>query len=92
MTTIEDMRNLEKRIASIEKRNKRVELDKAWETSISRKVIIVILTYIVIVIFFFSMNFQKPFTNAIVPSLGFIISTFSLPYFKKKWVENKMNE
>ena len=31
------MENLEKEIAEIITRNKRVELDKAWETSITRR-------------------------------------------------------
>ena len=33
-------KNLEKEIESIKKRNKRVELDKAWETSWTRKICI----------------------------------------------------
>ena len=39
------MEELEKRIDDIEKRNKKVEGDKAWETSTLRKVLIVVLTY-----------------------------------------------
>lgn len=41
--------NIEDRINNIEKRNKRVELDKKWETSITRRVCIIILTYIIVV-------------------------------------------
>lgn len=32
------MENLEKEIEEIRKRNKKVELDKKWETSITRKI------------------------------------------------------
>ena len=46
------MENLEKEIDNIKNRNKRVELDKAWETSFTRKICIMILTYIVVVIYF----------------------------------------
>ena len=42
---------LEKRIKDIEQRNKRVELDKTFETSKTRKICIMILTYIVVVIY-----------------------------------------
>ena len=45
------MENLEKEIENIKNRNKRVELDKAWETSFTRKICIMILTYIVVVIY-----------------------------------------
>ncbi len=77
----------EKRITAIEERNKKVELDKAWETSLSRKLIIAILTYATIVLFFIAANLPKPFINSIVPSIGFILSTLSLPYFKKMWIK-----
>ncbi len=73
-------------IDKIKKRNKKVELDKAWEISISRKIIITILTYFVIVIFFFSAELPNPWINPIVPALAFILSTSSLPLFKKIWI------
>lgn len=41
--------HLEKRITAIEVRNKRVELDKAWEISIVRRLSITMLTYVVVV-------------------------------------------
>ena len=43
--------NIEDRINKIEERNKRVELDKKWETSWTRKISIMILTYIVVIIY-----------------------------------------
>ena len=81
------MNLLEKRLEAIEQRNKRVELDKAWETSWLRKIIIAILTYITVVLFFFAAELQKPFINSLVPTAGFVLSTLSLPYFKKMWVK-----
>ena len=44
-------KDLEKEIIQIKERNKRVELDKKWETSWTRKICIMILTYIVLIIF-----------------------------------------
>ncbi len=79
---------IEKRLEAIERRNEKVELDKAWETSWSRKAIIAILTYITIVLFFFVAQLPRPFINALVPSAGFVLSTFSLPYFKRMWLKH----
>ncbi len=76
---------LEKEIAELKQRNKRVELDKQWETSRERKAIIAILTYFVIVIFMWSVGISNPFTNAIVPTIGFVLSTLSLSFFKDQW-------
>jgi len=78
--------SLEKDIKEIKNRNKRVEADKAWETSWTRKIVIVVLTYIVIVLFFIFAGLPKPFVNSIVPSVAFILSTASLPLFKKLWL------
>lgn len=81
--------NLEERIIEIEKRNRRVEADKAWETSWARAVLVAILTYITIVLFFFIADLSKPFVNSIVPTTGFVLSTLSLPYFKRLWIKRK---
>ena len=74
--------DLEKEIKLIHERNRKVETDKAWETSLSRKIIIAILTYLLIVIFFIFAKLEKPFIGAIVPTLGFLLSTLSLSIFK----------
>lgn len=80
------MKALEKRIEAIEQRNKKVELDKAWETSWLRKILIAVLTYITVVLFFVVAQLPKPFINSIVPTAGFVLSTLSLPFFKKAWI------
>ncbi|HPN15218.1 MAG TPA: hypothetical protein PLF71_03855 [bacterium] len=85
MTTIEDLKS---EIDKINARNQRVEADKAWETSWSRKLLILALTYIVVVIFFFISNLGNPFINAIVPTLGFFLSTLTVPFFKNWWLNN----
>lgn len=77
---------LQLEIDEIKKRNQRVEADKAWETSWTRRLIVLVLTYTVIVIFFFFAQLPSPFLNAIVPSLVFVLSTLTIPLFKKWWL------
>lgn len=81
------MTNLGKEIEKINERNKRVEIDKAWETSFFRKTVVAVLTYFVIVLFFVFAKLPNPLANAIVPTLGFMLSTLSLPMFKKIWLK-----
>ena len=45
------IKEIEKRIEKIEERNKRVEADKAWETSNLRKILIKWLTYVFAVLY-----------------------------------------
>lgn len=89
MQTIEQ---LQLEIEEIKKRNQRVEADKAWETSWARKIIIFLLTYTVIVIFFFFAQLPNPFLNAIVPSLAFVLSTLTVPMFKKWWLKKQAKQ
>ncbi|MBT4805043.1 hypothetical protein HON71_02630 [Candidatus Woesearchaeota archaeon] len=77
---------IKEEIEQIKARNKRVEADKAWETSWSRKIVVAILTYAVIVIFFYFADLPKPFINSIVPTTGFVLSTLTLTWFKKLWI------
>ncbi len=81
------MNDIEKRLNAIEQRNNKVELNKSWEESLSRKIIIAFLTYTTIVLFFFVAQLPKPFINSIVPTVGFVLSTLSLPFFKKIWIK-----
>ncbi|MFA6463412.1 MAG: hypothetical protein WCV55_00200 [Candidatus Paceibacterota bacterium] len=81
-----ELEEIKKELQIIKERNNRVEVDKTWETSFSRKILISILTYTVIVIFLFINDFPKPFLNPIVPTIGFILSTLTVPFFKKIWV------
>lgn len=84
-----ELEQIKRDVEEIKKRNARVEKDKAWEVSLFRKALIAILTYIVIVLFFFFAELPKPFVNAIVPTLGFILSTLSVSFIKNIWIKNK---
>jgi len=84
-----EIEQIKKDIEEIKERNARVELDKAWETSFARRLLVTILTYIVVVLFFFFAELPKPFLNAIVPTLGFILSTLSVSYFKNVWMKGR---
>ncbi|PJC49686.1 hypothetical protein CO033_00275 [Candidatus Nomurabacteria bacterium CG_4_9_14_0_2_um_filter_32_10] len=88
---MDQIEQIKKDIQEIKERNTRVEKDKAWETSLSRKILITILTYIVVVLFFYFAELPSPFLNAIVPTLGFVLSTASIPFFKKIWLGKKLN-
>lgn len=82
--------NIEKEINNIKDRNKRVELDKAWEISLTRKICIMILTYIVVILYqYLIRNVDNIFLSSLVPVIGFILSTLSLKVVRKVWNEKK---
>ena len=78
--------DLGKEIKKIQERNKRVELDKAWETSWTRKICIMILTYVIVVIYSYLIKQNDNIlSSSLVPVIGFALSTLSLKYIRKVW-------
>ena len=81
-----EIEDLKKEIENIKERNKRVELDKKWETSSTRKICICILTYIVVIIYSYVVrNYDNILLSSFVPVIGFTLSTLSLRYIRKTW-------
>ncbi len=82
------LKNIKNKIKKIEERNAKVETDKAWETSYSRRILIMIFTYLAIALYLNAINVPDAWLNAIVPAIGFMLSTLTLPFFKEVWVSN----
>jgi hypothetical protein len=78
--------NIEQRLQNIEDRNLRVEADKAWETSTIRIGLIMLATYIIACGVLMAIGNGNPFRNALIPVVGYFLSTQSLPFLKKSWV------
>lgn len=82
--------DIEKEIENIKERNKRVELDKAWETSMTRKICICILTYIVVITYSYIIRkYDNILLSSLVPVIGFTLSTLSLKFVRKIWEGKK---
>lgn len=80
------MEELKKELEEIKQRNKRVELDKKWETSYTRKIFICILTYIIVIIYSSMISkANNVFLSSLVPVIGFFLSTLSLKLIRKIW-------
>ncbi|MBP6921428.1 hypothetical protein KBB89_02695 [Candidatus Gracilibacteria bacterium] len=83
------MTTIESRITEIESRNARVEKDKAWETSITRKVSILIMTYGILGLYMYLLGVENWYLHALVPTCGYFLSTLALPVIRKIWEETK---
>lgn len=81
--------SFESRLVQIEFRNQRVELDKAWETSWTRRLWLTLFTYFALGLYMWAIDIPRPWLNSIVPAVGFMISTFTMPWLKSKWVEHQ---
>lgn len=78
---------LQAEIEKIKERNRKVEIDKAWETSWSRKIIIAILSYLVVGVTFAFFGMPRPWISAFVPAIAYLISMTSLSMLKSWWIQ-----
>ncbi len=84
-------KDLEKRIQTIEIRNARVEKDKQWETSCVRRGALVMFTYGAVGLYLDVIHVANPWLNAIVPAVGFFLSTLTLGILKKYWMKKEIS-
>lgn len=83
------MQNIEKEIELIKKRNRAVELDKAWERSWTRRIFIAAITYVVALLWMKNIGETSIFLKACIPTGGYLLSTLSLPFIKTLWLKRK---
>ncbi|MBU0761925.1 MAG: hypothetical protein KKD39_02775 [Candidatus Altiarchaeota archaeon] len=86
---MDSLGKLVKRIEKIEERNKRVESDKAWETSWTRRFFLLIFTFASIGAYLNAIGVKDPWLNAAVPTIAFMLSTLTLPSIKDIWSKTK---
>ncbi|MCL5009145.1 MAG: hypothetical protein M1400_02260 [Patescibacteria group bacterium] len=83
------MGNLEQKITEILERNRKVEADKAWETSLTRRLFIALFTYLCAWAWLILIGQRLAWLTAAVPVLGYLLSTLTLPPLKAWWLKRK---
>ena len=80
--------DIEQEILEIKRRNARVSLDKQWEQSWLRRLLIMGLTYIVAITWLYVIHESNFWWKAVVPVAGYLLSTLSLFSIKQRWMKN----
>ena len=88
----QEMEKIKFAIKALEERNAKVQADKAWETSFFRKASILLITYFLAVLVMYIIGIQKFWYNALIPTLGYFLSTLTLPLLKKMWIQKYMGK
>jgi hypothetical protein len=78
--------SLGERIARLEARNQRVEANKAWEISWTRRFTIMLMTYVTVVFYLHFVIHIDPWINALVPVIGYFCSTLTISRLKKRFI------
>lgn len=80
-----NLEQIEKDIEIIKNRNQKVESDKSWEISYTRRILLIVFTYLILSLYMLVVDIPRPWLNSIVPAVGFLLSTLSLPFFRRLW-------
>ena len=83
---------LEGEVREIQERNARVGADKAWETSVFRVASIAAVTYVIAGAVLYAIGNDNPLRNALIPTIGYFLSTQSLPFVKRWWIKNYLSK
>lgn len=84
------MQNMEETIRTLLNRNKRVEAEKAWELSITRRAFLAILTYSTAAMLLWLLGEERFLLLSFIPAVSYVFSTLSLPQVKRWWLRNRL--
>lgn len=84
-----EIKKLKEEIEKIKERNRRVEADKAWETSKTRTAFIALVTFVLVFVFLNISGGERPMINALIAVAGYWISTESYSILKNWWLRKK---
>lgn len=80
---------LKEEVENIKSRNKRVEGDKAWETSKTRTAFISAITFCLVYAFMVFGNTNSPFLNSLIAVAAYWISTETYGALKSWWLRKR---
>ena len=89
MSVEKELQSLRGDIEAIKARNRRVETDKAWETSKTRALFIALVTFALAFLFMILIDEREPFWKALAGSLAYLASTTTYGMLKKWWLKKK---
>jgi hypothetical protein len=76
-------------VREIKDRNARVEREKEWETSWTRRLVIVGATWLAAWAWLLNLGVDNAALHALVPSAAYVLSTLSLPVIKRWWMRSR---
>ncbi len=77
------------RLRKVEERNRRVEAEKSWEVSWTRRLSLAALTYVAIAILMWALEIPDPLVNAIIPAVALLLSGPTMNIVKELWIKTQ---
>lgn len=84
-----EVHKLSREIEAIKARNRRVEADKAWETSKTRSLFIAFVTFALAFGLMMLIGEKDPFWKALIGSVAYLLSTTTYGILKSWWLKRR---
>eukprot|EP01041_Mallomonas_annulata_P010035 gene10035-20897_t len=84
---VKEIELLKEFMQQLKSRNSMKDKSKKFEGSWTRIGVIMAITYGTLTLYMTLIGVNEPFLNAVVPALGFNLSTWSLPHVKTLWIK-----
>ena len=84
--------DVHRELLEIKRRNARVEREKAWETSWTRRLVIAIAIWIGVWPWLQNLGVQRAALHALVPAAAYVLSTLSLPIVRRWWLRLRFRD
>ncbi len=80
------MEHFQKTLDGLLNRNKRVEAEKAWELSFTRRAFLAGLTYVTAVLLLWLIGEARFLLLSFIPAISYVFSTLTLPWIRRMWI------
>jgi hypothetical protein len=80
------LEEIRKEVGELRARNVRVEREKAWETSWTRRLVITGMTWLGAWVWLLGLGVDHAALQALVPSGAYAVSTLSIPVLRRWWI------
>merc|ERR1711924_135801 len=85
-TEVLSIGDLRQDVTKLRHRNRMKDIDKEWDSSILKTIIIMACTYMLLGLYMAAIEVPQPWLSAIVPTVGYMLSTLALPSVKPIWL------
>ena len=82
----DELDQIREELRELRARNLRVEREKAWETSWTRRLVITAVTWLGAWLWLLELGAERAALQALVPAGAYALSTFPLPMLRRWWI------
>ncbi len=82
----QELFSLKKELDTLHDDIRTLKIQQDWNTSVLKHGLVIFMNYLIMLILMYILNIESPFISALLPTLGYAITSISLNSIKKYWI------